>query len=67
MEKELCITAKEIRDNEFPSFVALEFSLHLPKEEYMAHLERIIAQLDFYSVQEYLAGKSPIERHPQFI
>lgn len=67
MEKELLVSPKQIRDHEFAVFAALSFSLHVPREEYNQHFERLLTFLDFYTVEEYLIGRSGIERKPQFI
>jgi hypothetical protein len=67
MEKVLGVSSREICLHELEVFAALEFSLHIPREEYMPHFERILNYLDFYNVQEYIVGKSIISRHPKFI
>jgi hypothetical protein len=62
IEKELGVSSKELREQEFSVFVSLEFSLHIPRDEYMPHLERLIWQLDFNSLQDYLDGKPHSDR-----
>ena len=67
LEKDLWITQKEIREHEFEIFVRLDFDLHIPQEDYLPHLERLVSQLDYYSVQEYLSGKLPPNQQLQYI
>ena len=50
---------KDVREFEFMTFVALEFNLHVSRDEYMPHLERLVSLLDYYSIQEYLSAKPP--------
>lgn len=67
IEKELGVSSKELREKEFKVFVSLEFSLHIAREDYMPHLERLISQLDYNSLQDYLDGKPPSDRPLIFI
>ena len=57
MEKELGIPAKEIRDQEFSTFALLEFHLNIPQDEFMPHFDRLLYELDYNNMQEYLSGK----------
>jgi hypothetical protein len=59
IERQMDVPAKNIKDLEFQVFVALGFNLYLPISEYLPHIERIISILDYYSLQEYMSGKSP--------
>jgi hypothetical protein len=59
MEKYMWITSKDVRDLEFAVFVALDFNLHILREDYMPHMERLVSLLDYYSIQEYLSAKPP--------
>ncbi|ORY07826.1 cyclin-like protein [Basidiobolus meristosporus CBS 931.73] len=48
------VTPKELREQEFAVFTALDFNLYLPRNDFMAHFERIFNQLDYNNVQDYL-------------
>ncbi|KAI9145328.1 hypothetical protein BKA69DRAFT_1035450 [Paraphysoderma sedebokerense] len=56
--KHLSITPKEIKDQEFTVFASLDFSLYLPRSEFLPHFERIFALLDYKNINEYL-GDNP--------
>jgi hypothetical protein len=46
-----------VLNEEFYIFTSLDFNLHLPREEYMPHLERLVFGLDYNNLQEYISGK----------
>ena len=67
IEKILEVSSKAVREREFWVFSKLNFELHIPKEEYMPHLDRVISLLDYNNLQEYLQGKPPPQRELPFI
>lgn len=67
LEKWLDVSTQRILELEFPVFAELEFNLHIPQEEYMPHMDRLLALLDFNSVQDYLQGKLFAERDLQYL
>ncbi|EPZ32854.1 hypothetical protein O9G_004297 [Rozella allomycis CSF55] len=57
LSKSFDISIKEIKENEFLIFTALEFNLQIPPEEYISHFERIFNYAEFSNMQEYLGEK----------
>ncbi|CAG8495780.1 2091_t:CDS:10 [Dentiscutata erythropus] len=58
LHKHLDVTTKEITEQEFAVFAALDFELYLPTSEFMPHFERLFTTLDYDSTQDYL-GSNP--------
>lgn len=53
----LGLSIPSIVDAEFGVFAALRFRLAIPAHQYLPHLERILAQLGYTSIQEYLGER----------
>ncbi|CAG8815065.1 95_t:CDS:1, partial [Racocetra fulgida] len=45
LHKHLDVTTKEVTEQEFAVFAALDFELYLPTSEFMPHFERIFTTL----------------------
>jgi hypothetical protein len=67
VEKIMEVSSKAVREQEFWVFMKLNFELHIPREEYMPHVDRLIILLDYNNLQEYLQGKPPPQRELPFI
>ena len=57
LAKRLVISTASLVRMEFPVFAGLRFDLHLPQSDYLPHLERILVDLPFSNLQEYLGEK----------
>ncbi len=57
LSEQLTIPMSDIVSTEFLVFAALQFDLFPPQHEYLPHLERILAVLDYSNVQEYLGER----------
>lgn len=55
--KQLGVSIVSLVRMEFPVFAGLRFDLHLPQSEYLPHLERILVDLPFSNLQEYLGER----------
>lgn len=55
--KRLGVTKGTLVRMEFPVLAALRFDLHLPQSEFVPHLERILVDLPFSNVHEYLGER----------
>jgi len=53
------VSSKEIRENEFNVFVALEFVLYVPLWDIRPHFERLVTSSEFPKVDmsEYIGDK----------
>lgn len=51
------VSSTDILRAEFPVFVSLSFSIHIPPFEYLPHFERIFSDLDYCNFQEYLGER----------
>lgn len=56
-EEKLGIIRQEIVEAEFPILIALGFDLLISQREFQPHLERILGQLDYANIQEYLGER----------
>ncbi|KAI9294744.1 hypothetical protein K502DRAFT_330418 [Neoconidiobolus thromboides FSU 785] len=52
------LSDKDIHLVEFPTFAELEFSLYIPKSEFMPHLERILNASEYENIDEYVNWKN---------
>ncbi|KAF0546651.1 cyclin-like protein [Gigaspora margarita] len=67
LHKHLDVTTKEITEQEFAVFAALDFELYLPTSEFMPHFERIFTTLDYDNIQDYLGSNAFYEFKPAII
>lgn len=57
----LGVVIQSILDAEFGVFAALQFRLDVPTQYYLPHLERILAQIGYTGIQEYLGERMYLE------
>ncbi|RIB06968.1 hypothetical protein C2G38_2252924 [Gigaspora rosea] len=67
LHKHFDVTTKEITEQEFAMFAALDFELYLPTSEFMPHFERIFTTLDYDNIQDYLGSNAFYEFKPTII
>jgi hypothetical protein len=57
MSRLLNILPGSVTRSEFPVFASLHFELHLSQDDYVPHLERILIDLPYSNLQEYLGER----------
>ncbi|PJF16876.1 hypothetical protein PSACC_03311 [Paramicrosporidium saccamoebae] len=57
LASDLGVARRELVELEFGVLSGLHFRLQIPEREYGAHLERILSQLDYSNLQEYLGER----------
>ncbi|KAI9251603.1 hypothetical protein BY458DRAFT_444144 [Sporodiniella umbellata] len=58
LSEQLDIGAKELKEYEFSIFVDLDYSLYVPIEDFMPHLNQLLSKTNYRSLQDYV-GKKP--------
>ncbi|RCH86626.1 hypothetical protein CU097_005351 [Rhizopus azygosporus] len=54
---EIGIGSKDIRGHEFAVFADLEFSLYVPIEEFMPHLDKLVEAFGYQSIKDYVGDE----------